>query len=55
MGNSSSTKVSQVAAHHLGLPVNKIKTQEIIMIGITSSIFFAILDLYAPTVNFQGI
>ena len=25
MGNSSSTKVSQVAAHQLGLPVNKIK------------------------------
>ena len=38
-----------IAARYI--PTYKIKTKDILMIGMVSSITFAILDLYAPIIN----
>jgi hypothetical protein len=37
------------------IPENIIQTKEIIMIGATSSIVFAILDMISPEINLQQI
>jgi hypothetical protein len=36
------------------IPDNLLKTKEIIMIGATSSISFAILDMVSPAINLQS-
>ena len=43
------TLVVYLAARYI--PINKIKNKEVIMIALVSTICFAILDIYSPSVN----